>query len=179
MCAPADIFLALLAILFPPLPVWIKTGICSCPSLLNIVLLVLGYVPGLLHAWYIIAAIPDPQSTAYYYEEIPDAEAGRTRYDTQAQPRDFAPLKQSYAYYVVRVPGPNGAGNVHGGPGVGGGVAGANAASGYVAPPPQLGPRSYGATDAPAAGPSVGEQQPQGAPPSYDQAIQGDNKLQK
>ncbi|KAI9836626.1 MAG: hypothetical protein M1819_001260 [Sarea resinae] len=59
MCTP-DLFLFLLAVLFPPLPVWIKLGICSGASLLNLLLCCLGYLPGLLHAWYIISLHPDP-----------------------------------------------------------------------------------------------------------------------
>jgi uncharacterized membrane protein YqaE (UPF0057 family) len=47
-CCSADIILILLAILFPPLPVWIKRGICSADSLINIALCMLGFIPGLL-----------------------------------------------------------------------------------------------------------------------------------
>ncbi|KAK7205554.1 hypothetical protein BZA70DRAFT_267384 [Myxozyma melibiosi] len=58
-CFSADVFLVLLAILFPPLPVWIKRGICSADSLINIALCMLGFLPGLLHSWYIIARFPE------------------------------------------------------------------------------------------------------------------------
>ncbi|KAK9480393.1 hypothetical protein V1514DRAFT_325310 [Lipomyces japonicus] len=58
-CCSADVFLILLAILFPPLPVWIKRGICSADSLINIALCMLGFIPGLLHSWYIIARFPE------------------------------------------------------------------------------------------------------------------------
>ncbi|PMB73697.1 Plasma membrane proteolipid 3 [Beauveria bassiana] len=64
MCS-ADIFLGVLAILFPPLPVWVKRGICSADSLINILLCLLGFIPGMLHAWYIIAKFPEPP---YEYE---------------------------------------------------------------------------------------------------------------
>lgn len=37
-----------------------KCGICSSDSLLNLLLCMLGYVPGLLHAWYIVAKYPEP-----------------------------------------------------------------------------------------------------------------------
>ena len=50
MCS-TDIFLGLLAILFPPLAVWVKRGICSADSVINICLCCLGFIPGLLHAW--------------------------------------------------------------------------------------------------------------------------------
>ncbi|KAM3541633.1 hypothetical protein ARSEF1564_005434 [Beauveria bassiana] len=66
MCS-ADIFLGVLAILFPPLPVWVKRGICSADSLINILLCLLGFIPGMLHAWYIIAKFPEPP---YEYEVL-------------------------------------------------------------------------------------------------------------
>ncbi|KAF8445474.1 hypothetical protein BGX38DRAFT_1194741 [Terfezia claveryi] len=43
MCS-TDSFLALLAVLFPPLAVWVKRGICSADSLINFALCCLGYV---------------------------------------------------------------------------------------------------------------------------------------
>ncbi|KAJ6786579.1 hypothetical protein PWT90_10632 [Aphanocladium album] len=77
MCS-ADIFLGVLAILFPPLPVWVKCGICSADSLINILLCVLGFIPGLLHSWYIIAKYPEPP---YEYETLQqDGEGGRVTY---------------------------------------------------------------------------------------------------
>ncbi|CAG9944959.1 unnamed protein product [Clonostachys rosea f. rosea IK726] len=77
MCS-SDLFLCVLAILFPPLPVWVKRGICSADSIINILLLCLGFIPGLIHAWYIIAKFPDPE---YDYDPVPqDAEGGRVRY---------------------------------------------------------------------------------------------------
>ena len=70
MCDGPDFFLCILSILFPPIggmsqptrhqhqdldahqfTVWIKRGICSADSLINIALCCLGYIPGLLHAW--------------------------------------------------------------------------------------------------------------------------------
>jgi len=73
MCS-TDVFLGLLAIIFPPIAVWVKTGICSVDSLINILLCCLGYLPGLLHAWYIIAKFPD---VVEYEVLAQDAEAGR------------------------------------------------------------------------------------------------------
>ena len=58
--------------------VWVKCGICSADSLINILLCCLGFVPGLFHAWYIIAKFPEP---AYEYEAVPgDREDGRVTY---------------------------------------------------------------------------------------------------
>ncbi|ESZ90935.1 hypothetical protein SBOR_8681 [Sclerotinia borealis F-4128] len=72
MCS-SDIFLGLIAILFPPLAVWVKRGLCSVDSLINILLCMLGFIPGLLHAWYIIAKFPEQD---YDYDSIPDSEGG-------------------------------------------------------------------------------------------------------
>lgn len=53
-----DCILVFIAILFPPLPVCIKRGFCSCDFLINICLCILGWLPGTIHAWYIIATTP-------------------------------------------------------------------------------------------------------------------------
>ncbi|OCL07690.1 hypothetical protein AOQ84DRAFT_398330 [Glonium stellatum] len=72
MCG-TDCFLCLLSILFPPIGVWVKRGICGADSLINIALCCLGFLPGLLHAWYIILKYPDP----YDYDPIgSDREGG-------------------------------------------------------------------------------------------------------
>ncbi|KAK4463186.1 hypothetical protein QBC42DRAFT_174157 [Cladorrhinum samala] len=76
MCS-SDVFLSLLAILFPPLPVWVKRGICSADSLINILLLILGYIPGLIHAWYIIFKHPEPPYDYDYTQGSHNAEHGR------------------------------------------------------------------------------------------------------
>lgn len=66
----SDICLIIISVLFPPLPVWIRRGICSADSLINILLCILGYFPGLIHSWYIIAKYPPytvhTQSKIYY-----------------------------------------------------------------------------------------------------------------
>ncbi|OIW28595.1 UPF0057-domain-containing protein [Coniochaeta ligniaria NRRL 30616] len=100
MCS-ADIFLGLLAILFPPLPVWVKRGICSADSLINILLCCLGYIPGTIHAWYIIAKYPEP---GYDYEPLEqDAEGrvyvivregGRPHHTAQGQQQQPKPNKK-------------------------------------------------------------------------------------
>ncbi|KAI0469536.1 hypothetical protein F4859DRAFT_134503 [Xylaria cf. heliscus] len=74
MCS-TDLFLGVIAILFPPLAVWVKCGLCSADSVINILLCFLGYIPGLFHAWYIIAKFPEESD----YERVPqhDYESGR------------------------------------------------------------------------------------------------------
>lgn len=100
MCS-SDIFLGVLAILFPPLAVWVKRGICSADSLINILLCCLGFLPGLLHAWYIIAKFPDPE-----YESVPQEESGRVTYvyvahgqgngNGRQQPKTQKPMNPNY-----------------------------------------------------------------------------------
>ncbi|KAB2579384.1 putative stress response rci peptide protein [Lasiodiplodia theobromae] len=75
MCG-TDIFLAILAILFPPVAVWVKRGVCSADSLINIALCCLGLLPGLVHAWYIIWSHPDRDE----YERVADSENGNVTY---------------------------------------------------------------------------------------------------
>ncbi|KAL2121079.1 hypothetical protein VTJ04DRAFT_5106 [Mycothermus thermophilus] len=175
MCS-TDCFLALLAVLFPPLPVWVKRGICSADSIINILLLILGYIPGLLHAWYIIAKYPDPYDI---YQPLHDHEHGHAGHAGHAH-------GGSRPIYVF-VPGHPG------GP------------PAYRQQPAPHGPMNYGTTSAPApsypaagaparsacdqhcaqhhapqeqgttsaAGPSDGA-----APPSYAQVVAGDYKVQ-
>jgi len=49
----SDICKILLAILLPPLGVFFERG-CNADLLINIVLTFLGYIPGIIHALYII-----------------------------------------------------------------------------------------------------------------------------
>lgn len=42
----------------PPIPVLIKRGFCSADFWINILLCILGVIPGILHCYYIIAKYP-------------------------------------------------------------------------------------------------------------------------
>ncbi|ONH68132.1 Plasma membrane proteolipid 31 [Cyberlindnera fabianii] len=57
-CCCCDCILVLIALVFPPFPVWVKCGLCSAESLINIALCFLGYLPGVIHSFYIIAKYP-------------------------------------------------------------------------------------------------------------------------
>ncbi|MCJ1441514.1 MAG: hypothetical protein MMC23_002003 [Stictis urceolatum] len=165
-----DIFLGLLAVLFPPIAVWIKRGLCSADSLLNILLCVLGYLPGLLHAWYIIAQYPDPD-----YEPIPGDEEDRVTY-----------------YYVSRdgMPPQSGAGGAHGGPGQAPPGAAGQPDGGRAHRELQRGGSAYGtlnsnygrtrgnSTGQGNASAGQGSAEQQNMPPSYTEAVKGDNKVQ-
>ncbi|KAF4123002.1 Uncharacterized membrane protein YqaE,-like protein of Blt101, UPF0057 family [Geosmithia morbida] len=126
MCS-SDIFLGFIALLFPPvageyhdLPpysstcpgfftnislstVWVKRGICSADSLINICLCVVGFFPGLIHAWYIIAKFPDPWD--YDYESLAE-ENGRPQVIYIVQ--DQQPPRQQHQMHGNAAPSPYG-----------------------------------------------------------------------
>ncbi|WVQ98486.1 hypothetical protein IAU59_005612 [Kwoniella sp. CBS 9459] len=54
MVRGSDILLILVAIIFPPLAVAMISGCCSADFWINLLLTVLGYIPGHLHAFWII-----------------------------------------------------------------------------------------------------------------------------
>jgi len=157
MCS-ADIFLGVLAILFPPLPVWVKRGICSADSIINILLLVLGYLPGLIHAWYIIAKFPDAD---YEYEALPrqDAEGGRVRYIIIDRTNNNSNAKPQQ--------GPN-----YGTQG-GGGRSNQQQYRSQAPASASAAPQQHGVTNAHGEGSSDGQ-----VPPSYADVVAGDNKIQ-
>lgn len=135
-------------------------GICTADSIINLALCCLGYVPGLLHAWYIILKYPEPDYDALVYEPVPpsagqggDLESGRVNY-----------------YYVshepIQHPSQRGYGTVQ--------------------PQPQQPPQD--GSPAPKQQPEQrgqghGEDSSQGQndsrpPPTYAEAVRGDNKMQ-
>jgi hypothetical protein len=117
----------------------------------------LGFIPGLLHAWYIIAKYPEQND----YDSLPqDAEAGRVTYIV-VQPhgnRTRAPKPSNGASQGGRV-GPQSYGTV--------------GAAANVAP---AAPQVYQNEDGTWGN---GEGGSNGAvPPTYAEAVKGDNKIQ-
>ncbi|TRM57502.1 hypothetical protein BD626DRAFT_514952 [Schizophyllum amplum] len=53
MVKSSDVLLIIVAILFPPAAAAFITG-CSCDLLINICLTLLGYIPGHIHAFWLI-----------------------------------------------------------------------------------------------------------------------------
>jgi len=49
----SDVILYLFAIILPPVSVFLKTG-CGADFLINICLTILGWIPGVIHAWWVI-----------------------------------------------------------------------------------------------------------------------------
>lgn len=108
----------------------------------------LGFLPGLFHAWYIIAVSPDPT-----YEQVGDEENGNvTYYYVQGQPQ-YAPGGQrprQNGYGTVNSNAPNAQFPGH--------------QNGFVGPSTP--------TPAESSRPSTD------VPPTYAQAVQGDHKVQ-
>ncbi|CVK94639.1 hypothetical protein FPRO06_09695 [Fusarium proliferatum] len=163
MCS-ADFFLAFLAILFPPLPVWVKCGLCSADSLINILLCCLAYIPGLIHAWYIIAKYPEPP---YEYESLPhDREGNRVTYvyvqcppgpHQHGHPQNQQPKPQPQPHH--------------------GGASNNNNSMNYgtqnAGGPSRPAPQQHGVTNN-----GEGSSESQGVPPSYADVVAGDHKIQ-
>ncbi|KAK1755571.1 hypothetical protein QBC47DRAFT_401737 [Echria macrotheca] len=60
----SDVILYLLAIFIPPIPVFLKRGV-HADLWINILLWVLGWIPGVLHAWYVISKYERPAMSTY------------------------------------------------------------------------------------------------------------------
>jgi len=62
----SDVLLYFLAIFIPPIAVFLKTG-CGADFLINIGLTILGWIPGVIHAWWVVSKHEKPAvATATY-----------------------------------------------------------------------------------------------------------------
>lgn len=140
-------------------------GICTADSIINLALCCLGYVPGLLHAWYIILKNPEPDYDCpdYNYESFPasaaassrpDLENGRVTYYYVSSNRNQPYQSPSLRTYgtvggpqAAPAPAPKQQRNTEGGAGENGEGGSADGGQGY-------------------------------APPTYAEAVRGDNKVQ-
>lgn len=137
--------------------VWIKSGICSADSVINIALCVLGYLPGLIHAWYIIARNPEHDCD---YEPI-DNEHGDDR------------VVYYYVSHNQRGAGQQGQTNY-------GGTAHSQPKNQQQSGIVSTDPRSSNAEGGAVAGSSSQRQEgdEENAPPTYADVVQGDHKVQ-
>ncbi|EGW32828.1 uncharacterized protein SPAPADRAFT_60171 [Spathaspora passalidarum NRRL Y-27907] len=109
----SDLILILLSVFFPPLPVWIRRGICSCDSLINIALCILGYFPGLIHSWYIIAKYPPysyqrkPDVYVVVHNDLESQMPHPSRSQRQAYPRQQQPSEVHVHYHQSPPPAPS------------------------------------------------------------------------
>lgn len=71
-CTVSDIILYVIAFFIPPVAVLLRAGFCSSDFLLNVLLTLLGVVPGMLHAFYFIAVtspLRRDAEYAYFYQQ--------------------------------------------------------------------------------------------------------------
>ncbi|TYJ54589.1 hypothetical protein B9479_004719 [Cryptococcus floricola] len=54
-----DVLLYFIALFIPPIPVFMKRG-CAADFWINILLFILGWIPGVIHAWWIISKYERP-----------------------------------------------------------------------------------------------------------------------
>ncbi|SCU82250.1 LADA_0C04016g1_1 [Lachancea dasiensis] len=69
-CTVSDLILYVVAFFLPPVGVLLRSGCCSSDLLLNILLTMLGVIPGMIHAFYYIT-VTSPlrrEETRYYYQ---------------------------------------------------------------------------------------------------------------
>ena len=62
----SDIIKIIFAIVLPPLGVFLERG-CGADLLINILLTILGYIPGIIHALYVQTIMVPPKSSANGY----------------------------------------------------------------------------------------------------------------
>ncbi|CDO95600.1 unnamed protein product [Kluyveromyces dobzhanskii CBS 2104] len=68
-CTVSDLILYVVAIIFPPVAVGLRSGLCSSDLLLNVLLTTFGFLPGMIHAFYYITVtspLRDPESRYFY-----------------------------------------------------------------------------------------------------------------
>ncbi|KAF2137896.1 uncharacterized protein K452DRAFT_291249 [Aplosporella prunicola CBS 121167] len=53
-----DVLLYFLALFVPPASVFVKRG-CAADFLINVCLTILGWIPGVIHAWWIVSRTED------------------------------------------------------------------------------------------------------------------------
>ena len=53
-CSVSDLILYIVAFFFPPVAVLLRAGVCNRDFLLNVLLTLCGFVPGMIHAFYYI-----------------------------------------------------------------------------------------------------------------------------
>ncbi|ODV93376.1 hypothetical protein PACTADRAFT_49895 [Pachysolen tannophilus NRRL Y-2460] len=66
-----DWLLAFIGFFIPPIPVFIKRGFFSADFWINVALCILGFIPGLLHSWYIISCYPYEEKSNYRGVTLP------------------------------------------------------------------------------------------------------------
>lgn len=69
ICSVSDFALYIIALIFPPVAVLLRSGFASADLLLNVLLTLLGFFPGLIHAFYYITMTSPLRGTVQIYEQ--------------------------------------------------------------------------------------------------------------
>lgn len=67
----SDVLLIILSLFVPPIAVAIRRGLFSADFVINVALCILGFVPGLIHAFYLLAKYPRRSSEPASGEQEP------------------------------------------------------------------------------------------------------------
>ncbi|CAR27109.1 hypothetical protein ZYGR_0I03820 [Zygosaccharomyces rouxii] len=69
--AVSDIILYIVAFFFPPVAVVFRSGCCSKDLLLNVLLTLLAFIPGMIHAFYYVTITSPARSenNRYFYQQ--------------------------------------------------------------------------------------------------------------
>ncbi|KAL9940342.1 hypothetical protein V8E36_001047 [Tilletia maclaganii] len=98
----SDVLLYFLAIFLPPASVFIKRG-CGADFWINILLCVLAWLPGLIHAWWLISKYPEsdarvasvtPAATPYHHHATQAPAPGATVPQANYAPPSYQPPAQ-------------------------------------------------------------------------------------
>ena len=171
--------------------VWIKAGICSADSLINILLCVLGYIPGLIRKSFhkpatsidlAIRPLDSPSMTDHICKTASNIRVRKlicsfytdawyiislypepSEYEYQTIPQDQGENGRVTYYYVNHLPSQEGLRQE------GPSQASAQPQRGYGTTQPMQAPSQQQGGQGSSAG---------GVPPSYEQAIKGDHKVQ-
>lgn len=69
LCSVSDFLLYIIALIFPPVAVLLRSGFASVDLLLNVCLTLLGFFPGLIHAFYYITMTSPIRGSVQIYEQ--------------------------------------------------------------------------------------------------------------
>lgn len=99
-CTVSDIILYIIAFFVPPVAVLLRAGFCSSDFLLNVLLTLLGFLPGMLHAFYFIAStspLRRDAEYAYFYQQgwVDHERQAPRRSENQQQAAESAPSTQT------------------------------------------------------------------------------------
>jgi len=90
----ANPFAYLVAIVLPPLALAGKPGIDSATVLLNVLLTLLGWIPGVLHAWTVLSQPTSPTSTTHVTKRARSSSESTTGHRS-AKDRSYRPPSES------------------------------------------------------------------------------------